>query len=158
MRRSFGPFVSLNDAVTIALSPAKATLAAAELGISHYDGGHGGEISALLHGLIVNELDPLTERISAVYIRDSGIAHALLDIETFEDLLGHPVAGSSWGGFVIENPIAAADRRTPYFYRTEDGAEIDLLLERGVKPEVALRSSDRPRLLCRVIPILPVKF
>jgi predicted AAA+ superfamily ATPase len=76
---------------------------------------------------------------SKVYIRDSGITHALLDIETFEDLLGHPVAGSSWEGFVIENLIAAAaDRRTPYFYRTEDGAEIDLLFERGGKPEVAI--------------------
>jgi uncharacterized protein len=78
-------------------------------------------------------------RTAKVYIRDSGITHALLDIETFEDLLGHPVAGSSWEGFAIENLIAAAaDRRTPYFYRTEDGAEIDLLFERGGKPEVAI--------------------
>ena len=78
-------------------------------------------------------------RTAKVYIRDSGITHALLDIETFEDLLGHPVAGSSWEGFVVENLIAAAgDRRIPYFYRTEDGAEIDLLFERGGKPEVAI--------------------
>jgi uncharacterized protein len=78
-------------------------------------------------------------RKAKIYIRDSGLTHALLDIDTFEDLLGHPVAGSSWEGFVIENLIAAAgDRRTPYFYRTEDGAEVDLLFERGGKPEVAI--------------------
>jgi hypothetical protein len=63
----------------------------------------------------------------------------LLDIEIWEGLLGHPVAGASWEGFVIENLIAVAgERRTPYFYRTEDGAEIDLLFERGGKPEIAI--------------------
>lgn len=78
-------------------------------------------------------------RTPKVYIRDSGMAHALLDIETFEDLLGHPIAGPSWEGFVIENLIAAAgERRTAYFYRTEDGAEVDLLFERGGKPELAI--------------------
>jgi predicted AAA+ superfamily ATPase len=74
-----------------------------------------------------------------VYIRDSGMTHALLDLETWEDILGHPVAGASWEGFVIENLIAAAgDRRTPYFYRTEDGAELDLLFELGGKVEMAI--------------------
>lgn len=78
-------------------------------------------------------------RTPKTYIRDSGLTHALLDIETWEDLLGHPVAGASWEGFVIENLIAAAgERRTPYYYRTEDGAEIDLLFERGGKPEIAI--------------------
>ncbi len=65
-----------------------------------------------------------------VYIRDSGIVHALLNIEDREALLGHPVAGASWEGFVIENLIAAAPQRTaPMFYRSAAGAEIDLLLE-----------------------------
>jgi len=74
-----------------------------------------------------------------VYIRDSGLTHALLDLETWEDILGHPVAGASWEAFVLENLIAAAgDRRTPYFYRTEDGAEIDLLFELGGKIEMAI--------------------
>jgi uncharacterized protein len=78
-------------------------------------------------------------RTPKVYIRDSGLTHALLDIETFEDLLGHPIAGASWEGFVTENLITAASaRRTPYFYRTEDGAEIDLLFERAGKPEIAI--------------------
>jgi len=65
-----------------------------------------------------------------VYIRDSGLVHALLGLRTFNDLAGHPVAGSSWEGFVIENLLAAAPERTiASFYRTAAGAEIDLLLE-----------------------------
>lgn len=64
-----------------------------------------------------------------VYVRDSGLVHALLGIGTLEDLLGHPVAGASWEGFVIETLIAAAPEGfEPYFYRTSAGAEIDLLL------------------------------
>ena len=58
--------------------------------------------------------------------------HALLNIETFDDLLGHPVSGPSWEGFVIENLIVAAPSpRQASFYRTAAGAEIDLLLELG---------------------------
>ena len=65
-----------------------------------------------------------------VYIRDSGLLHALLDIEDFHALAGHPVAGPSWEGFVIENLLAAAHPRTRAgFYRTAAGAEIDLVLE-----------------------------
>ena len=65
-----------------------------------------------------------------VYIRDSGLVHALLNIRTYDELLGHPVSGLSWEGFAVENLIAAAPAgTTPYFYRTSAGAEIDLLLE-----------------------------
>lgn len=65
-----------------------------------------------------------------VYIRDSGLLHALLNLADRNALLGHPVVGTSWEGFVIENLIAAAPARSvPGFYRTSGGAEIDLLLE-----------------------------
>ena len=65
-----------------------------------------------------------------IYIRDSGLLHALLNIPSRECLLGHPVVGTSWEGFVIENLINAAPAFTvPGFYRTSGGAEIDLLLE-----------------------------
>ncbi len=65
-----------------------------------------------------------------VYIRDSGLLHALLNIGDRNALLGHPVVGASWEGFVIENLINAAPALTvPGFYRTSGGAEIDLLLE-----------------------------
>jgi predicted AAA+ superfamily ATPase len=64
-----------------------------------------------------------------VYVRDSGIVHALLRLPTREDVLGHPVVGGSWEGFVIESLAAAAPEGTEAsFYRTAAGAEIDLLL------------------------------
>jgi len=65
-----------------------------------------------------------------VYIRDSGVVHALLGIVDHNGLSGHPVVGTSWEGFVIENLLAAAPELTiASFYRTSGGAEIDLVLE-----------------------------
>lgn len=65
-----------------------------------------------------------------LYIRDSGLVHELLGIGTLETLAGHPVVGSSWEGFVIENLLACAPARTEaYFYRTNAGAEVDLVLK-----------------------------
>lgn len=66
-----------------------------------------------------------------IYLRDSGILHALLDIESYDSLLANPVAGASWEGFVIENIITEHERWRPSFIRTSNGAEADLLLERG---------------------------
>jgi hypothetical protein len=66
-----------------------------------------------------------------IYLRDTGLLHALLDIKTHNDLLGHPVYGSSWEGFVIENIAAAHPDWKQYFYRSASGAEIDLVLEKG---------------------------
>lgn len=64
-----------------------------------------------------------------VYLRDSGLLHALLGIVDKETLLGHPVVGGSWEGLVIENLIGVAGPSVePSFYRTTGGAEIDLVL------------------------------
>jgi len=64
-----------------------------------------------------------------VYVRDSGLVHALLSIADHEALLSHPVTGSSWEGLAIESLIAAAPQGTvPHFMRAATGAEIDLLL------------------------------
>lgn len=64
-----------------------------------------------------------------VYLRDSGVTHALLGLEGKENLLGHPVVGQSWEGFVIENLLSVApDRAEASFYRSSGGAEIDLVL------------------------------
>jgi uncharacterized protein len=74
-----------------------------------------------------------------VYVRDSGIVHALLGLSDWDAVLGHPVAGMSYEGFVVEALIAAAGaQRVPYFYRTHDGAEIDLLFVRGGEIEMAI--------------------
>jgi predicted AAA+ superfamily ATPase len=85
-----------------------------------------------------------------LYIRDSGLLHELLGIGDSETLLGHPVVGGSWEGFVIENLLSCAPPRTEaYFYRTNAGAEIDLILKfrsgekwaieikRGLSPELS---------------------
>lgn len=64
------------------------------------------------------------------YVRDSGLLHALLGLGDYNALAGHPVAGMSWEGFVVENLLAVAPERTlASFYRTQAGAEVDLLLE-----------------------------
>ncbi len=111
-------------------------------------------LSALL---LVRRLSPFHGNVSKrlvkspkVYVRDSGLLHALLGIRDFNELSGHPVVGNSWEGFVIENLLAAAPEGTiASFYRTAAGAEIDLLLElpgrdglwaieikRGVAPKI----------------------
>ncbi len=64
-----------------------------------------------------------------IYVRDSGLLHALLGLGTLESLLGHPVVGGSWEGFCLETLIAAAPVGTEaFFYRTSAGAELDLVL------------------------------
>ena len=74
-----------------------------------------------------------------VYVRDSGLVHALLGLKNENDVLGHPVAGASYEGFVLETLITqAGPSLKPYFYRTHDGAEIDLLFERGGQPDIAI--------------------
>lgn len=72
----------------------------------------------------------LTKR-PKVYIRDSGILHQLIGIEDSDTLRGHPIRGASWEGFVIEQIIALMPDWEPYFYRTSNGAELDLLMLKG---------------------------
>jgi len=94
-------------------------------------------IDLLVDLLLVRRLQPYATNLGKrlvkspkIYIRDSGLAHALLGIDSFESLAGHPIVGMSWEGFVIETLLAAAPPRTmSSFYRTSAGAEIDLLLE-----------------------------
>jgi predicted AAA+ superfamily ATPase len=83
-----------------------------------------------------------------LYLRDSGLVHALLQIQDLEGLLAHPVVGASWEGFVIENLAACApDGTSLYFYRTVGGAESDLLLflPDGTRWIVEIKRSLAPR-------------
>ena len=74
-----------------------------------------------------------------VYVRDSGIAHALLGLGDLDAVLGHPVVGGSYEGFVLETLIGALPPNvSPHFYRTSDGSEIDLLLVQGERPIMAI--------------------
>jgi hypothetical protein len=74
-----------------------------------------------------------------LYLRDTGLLHALLGVRTLEDLLGHPVAGASFEGLAVESLIAALpEGARPSFYRTQAGAEIDLVVEVGVGHRIAI--------------------
>jgi uncharacterized protein len=68
-----------------------------------------------------------------IYIRDSGILHALLQLKTLGDVQSHPKLGASWEGFALEQVIGALDTRDAYFWGTHAGAELDLLVGRGGK-------------------------
>lgn len=84
-----------------------------------------------------------------VYVRDSGVLHALMGLRSVDDILGHPVAGMSYEGSVLESLLQVLPAHaSPWFYRTHDGAEIDLLIEVGGKPKLAIeiKRSSAPRL------------
>jgi uncharacterized protein len=92
-------------------------------------------LDLLVDLLLVRRLQPRLANVGKrqvrspkTYVRDSGLLHALLGLADKEALLGHPVVGASWEGYVIENLIALAGRAEPSFYRTSGGAEIDLVL------------------------------
>lgn len=63
-----------------------------------------------------------------IYIRDSGIFHALLQLENLSDIQGHPMLGSSWESFALEHVVGAFNNRDIYFWATHAGAELDLLV------------------------------
>ncbi len=96
-------------------------------------------LGILVDLMLVRRLEPWTRNVKKrlvrspkVYVRDSGIVHALLGIRELEQLLGHPVVGPSWEGWIVENLLAAAPAASnASFYRTSAGAEIDLLLDLG---------------------------
>ena len=94
-------------------------------------------LDLLVDLLLVRRLSPFHANVGKrlvkspkVYVRDSGIVHTLLGLDDRDAVLGHPVAGGSWEGFVLENLLGAAPERVnAWFYRTAAGAEIDLVLE-----------------------------
>ena len=113
-------------------------------------------LDLLVDLLLVRRLIPLHENVGKrlvkspkVYIRDSGITHSMLGLRDLDTILGHPVVGGSWEGFVIENLIGLApDNTTPYFYRTASGAEVDLILDvpNGERWAIKIKRSTSPKL------------
>lgn len=99
----------------------------------------GRYLDLMVDLLLVRRLQPWRSNLGRrlvkapkVYVRDSGICHALLGIETLDELLGHPVVGGSWEGFVIETIVGALPRHASWgYYRTAGGAEIDLVVDMG---------------------------
>jgi predicted AAA+ superfamily ATPase len=85
-------------------------------------------------------------RAPKLYVRDTGLLHALLGIETFNNLYGHMAIGASWESYVVEQLRAGLPDWNASFYRTSGGAEIDLVLERGGRRiAVEAKSSSAPR-------------
>jgi len=82
-----------------------------------------------------------------VYIRDSGLLHTLLEIDSRDALYGHPVFGASWEGWCIEQIVAALPGWRAAYYRTSSGEEIDLVMERGEhRLAFEIKASLSPRL------------
>lgn len=84
-----------------------------------------------------------------IYIRDSGMLHYLLGTGSFNQLMGHPQAGNSWEGFVIQQIMSHLPANLlPYFYRTGAGAELDLVLAKGntITHAIEIKLSSAPKL------------
>jgi len=82
-----------------------------------------------------------------IYVRDSGLLHALLGLSTEREILSHPKLGASWEGYAIEETLKAVRPEAAYFWATHTGAELDLLLIRGGRRYgVEVKFQDAPRL------------
>lgn len=111
-------------------------------------------LDILTGAFMTRQLPPWFENVSKrqirspkVYIRDTGLLHALLGLRTFAALEGHPKLGASWEGFVLEQAILAAGERNAYYWATQGGAELDLLLQlQGRRYGIEIKYSDAPSL------------
>lgn len=84
-------------------------------------------------------------RAPKVYLRDSGILHALLGIADREALMSHPKCGASWEGLALEQVLGLAPRAEAYYWAVHNGPELDLLLiHRGRRIGIELKFSDAP--------------
>jgi uncharacterized protein len=131
---------------------------ASQLGMSLGGASHstaGRYLDVLVDTMMVRRLPPHFVNVGKrlvkspkVYLRDSGVLHTLLGLATVHDLQGHPVAGASWEGFVIEQVAAAvAPDASLSFYRTAAGTELDLVIERGQRKlgvEIKFSSAPKP--------------
>lgn len=111
-------------------------------------------LDLLTDAFMVRQLQPWYANLSKrqvkspkVYVRDSGLLHELLGITSDKGLLGHPKAGASWEGFVIEQILMSEPHDEAFFWATHQGAEIDLILRRGDRLlGIECKRADAPRL------------
>ena len=109
-------------------------------------------LDILTDSFVVRQLQPWHENIKKrqvkapkVYIKDSGLLHALLNLETSQDVQQHPKLGASWEGFVIEQIAAITCTENLYFWATHGGAELDVLLfQRGKRIGIEIKYADAP--------------
>lgn len=110
-------------------------------------------LDTLTQTMMVRQLQPWHANLSKrqvkapkVYLRDSGLLHALVGIRTLEELLGHPRSGASWEGFALEQLLRVARPDEAYFWATHQGAELDLLLLQGSRRiGVEFKRADAPQ-------------
>ena len=111
-------------------------------------------LDALSGALVVRVLEPWFENVGKrlvkspkVYIRDSGLLHTLLGVGDRRQLEGHPVVGGSWEGFIIEQLLAHLPKAEAYYWRTQAGAELDLLLFlNGRRIGIEIKRADAPKM------------
>jgi hypothetical protein len=109
-------------------------------------------LDLLTNLFMVRQLPPWHENLGKrqvkapkIYIRDSGILHELLGIQSERDLLLHPKSGASWEGYAVEETIKTVEPEDAYFWRTYQGAELDLLLfKNGKRYGVEVKRADAP--------------
>ena len=122
------------------------------LGASHHTARRYLDI--LIAARVARQLEPLHANLGKrlvkapkVYVADSGLLHALLNLGAINDLMGHPIAGHSWEGFVLEQIVGQAPSVDVAFYRTAAGAELDVVLTRGRKTigfEIKFSAAPKP--------------
>jgi predicted AAA+ superfamily ATPase len=111
-------------------------------------------LDLLTDAFLIRQLHPYYANISKrqvkapkVSVRDSGLLHQLLGINTLKELLSHPKVGASWEGFVIEQVLMTEPHDEALFWATHQGAEIDLILRRGSELlGVECKRTDTPRM------------
>jgi predicted AAA+ superfamily ATPase len=109
-------------------------------------------LDLLTAALMVRQLQPWHVNLAKrqvkspkIYVRDTGLLHALLGVPSLRALEGHPKVGASWEGFVVEEAVRAAGERNCYFWATQSGAELDLLAMVGGEPVgVEVKYGDAP--------------
>lgn len=113
-----------------------------------------GYLDLLTGTFLLRQLPPWFENIGKrqykapkVYVRDSGLLHALLSVQRREDLEGHPKYGASWEGFALEQVLSVAGSRNAFFWGTHAGAELDLLLiRRGRRYGIEFKTTAAPQM------------
>jgi predicted AAA+ superfamily ATPase len=111
-------------------------------------------LDILTGALMVRQLQPWHENLGKrqvkspkIYLRDTGLLHTLLGVDSFRALAGHPKLGASWEGFVVEEVIRRVSERNAWFWATQSGAELDLLFTlRGKRYGVEVKYADAPAL------------
>lgn len=112
-----------------------------------------GQLDLLSDAFMLRQLQPFHANLAKrqvkaprIYLRDSGLLHALLGIRTARDLLTHPKCGASWEGFAMEQAIRAIPHDEAWFWSTHQGAEVDLLLRQGSRLlGIECKRQDAPR-------------